>query len=98
MGHTFSQDLLTCLKCKVTEKDVPFTGELSKWPQQPGVEQAELGSQDLHLSLPHRWQESKYSAVSCCLSGALAGTWVRSREPELEPALCYSLLVLQAEA
>lgn len=49
------------LKGKVTEKGLPSTGPLPKWPQQPGLCQAKAKSQELHPALPRGWQGPKYS-------------------------------------
>lgn len=52
---------LIYLKCKEveTDRDLLFTGPLSKCPQQPGLSQAHAGKLELNLNLPHNGRDPR---------------------------------------
>lgn len=61
------------------EIDLSLTGSLIKCPKQLGLSQAEVGSPELNLGLPHGGRDSRTRTITCCLPGcASAGSWIGS--------------------
>lgn len=60
-----------------------FSGSLTKYAQQPGLDQAKTRCQECHLGIPLRWQEPKYGGIQCHLPGAQqeAGLDLKDTQP-----------------
>lgn len=53
----------------IFEREILFTGSLSRCPQRPGLTQANARNLELNPSLPHGWHGPKYLAITSCLPG-----------------------------
>lgn len=57
------------LKERAKERDLPFVGLFPKFLQWPGLDQADVWSQELRLSLSHGWQDEPPPAISAWALG-----------------------------
>lgn len=64
---------------KMTEKDLPFTGAPLKCPQELGLGQAKIRSQEFHPHLPHGWESpKKLGSLPAASQEELTGSWIGS--------------------